>query len=77
MRQRGMKEAKVGQEGNNSRARNAVVTLKDVAVNEKQNKMDVVVERCPGTIRIQKKKTIRDIGHEEDIVEWSNERCER
>jgi hypothetical protein len=25
---------------------------------------------------IQKKKTIRDIGHEEDIVEWSNERCE-
>jgi hypothetical protein len=32
---RGMKEAKVGQKGNNSRARNAVVTLKDVAVNKK------------------------------------------
>jgi hypothetical protein len=42
-----MKEAKVGQEGNNSRARNAVVTLKDVAVNKKQNKMDVVVGKVP------------------------------
>jgi hypothetical protein len=36
--QRGMEEAKVEQKGNNSRARNAVVTLKDVAVNKKQNK---------------------------------------
>jgi hypothetical protein len=42
-----MKEAKVGQEGNNSRARNAVVTLKDVAVNKKRNKMDVVVGKVP------------------------------
>ena len=39
-------EAKVGQKGNNSRACNAVVTLKDVAVN-KQNKMNVVVGKVP------------------------------
>jgi len=46
-RQRRIKEAKVGQKENNSRARNAVVTLKDVAVNKKQNKMDVVVGNVP------------------------------
>jgi hypothetical protein len=34
-------EAKVGQKGNNSRH------LKDVAVNKKQNKMDVVVGNVP------------------------------
>ena len=37
-----MKEAKVGQKANNSRVCNAVVTLKDVAVNKKQNEVDVV-----------------------------------
>jgi hypothetical protein len=42
-----MKEAKVVHKGNNSRACNAVVTLKDVAVNKKQNKMDVVVGKVP------------------------------
>jgi hypothetical protein len=42
-----MKGAKVVQRGNNSRAYNAVVTLKDVAVNKKQNKMDVVVGKVP------------------------------
>jgi hypothetical protein len=42
-----MKDAKVGQKGNNSRACNALVTLKDVAVNKKQNEMDVVVGKVP------------------------------
>jgi len=36
--------------------------------------MDVTA--CTGTIRIQKKKTIKDIGHEEDVVEWPSERRE-
>jgi len=35
-----------------------------------------VGERCPGTIRIREQKNRKDIGHEENIVKWSNERLE-
>jgi hypothetical protein len=40
--------------------------------------MDVVVEKVPWHYQDseKEKKTKRDIGHKEDVVEWSNERCE-
>jgi hypothetical protein len=48
------------QKENNSRARNVVVTLKDVAVNKKQNKIDVV-ERVPWHYQRKKTKRYRGI----------------